>query len=71
MVYELNESPRFNKAGIALMWSRTGCNRAVLNSCKFGNYLRIRGGSSKLNANGRTLFVNGVRRSVKALGFSR
>ena len=33
-------------------------------ACKFGNYLRIRGGSRKLNANGRTLFANGVRRSV-------
>ena len=32
--------------------------------CKTGNYLRIRGGSRKLNANGRTLFANGVRRSV-------
>ena len=33
-------------------------------NCKTGNYLRIRGGSRKLNANGRTLFANGVRRSV-------
>src|ERR1700736_5400337 len=33
-------------------------------TCKFGNYLRIRGGSRKLSANGRTLFANGVRRSV-------
>ena len=32
--------------------------------CKFGNYLRIRGCSRKLNANDRTLFANGVRRSV-------
>src|SRR5208283_943041 len=36
----------------------------LLKRCKFGNYLRIRGGSRKLNANGRTLFANGVRRSV-------
>src|SRR5271166_5628527 len=38
--------------------------RSALGRCKFGNYLRIRGGSRKLNANGRTLFANGVRRSV-------
>ena len=31
---------------------------------KFGNYLRIRGGSRRSNAKGRTLFANGVRRSV-------
>ena len=36
----------------------------VVRGCKFGNYLRIQGGSRKSNANGRTLFANGVRRSV-------
>src|SRR5271166_1645802 len=32
--------------------------------CKFGYYLRIRGGNRKSSASGRTLFANGVRRSV-------
>ena len=32
--------------------------------CKFGSYLRIRGGSRKPIVNGSTLFANGVRRSV-------
>src|SRR5271165_5603721 len=41
-----------------------GANFFWTTRCKFGNYLRIRGGSRKLNANGRTLFANGVRRSV-------
>src|SRR5271166_1025272 len=46
------------------MLSVNGLPLALRNCCKFGNYLRIRGGSRKLNANGRTLFANGVRRSV-------
>ena len=31
----------------------------VVRRCKTRNYLRIRGDSRKLNANGRTLFANG------------
>jgi len=40
-------------------------------TCKFGNYLRIRGGSRKLNANGRTLFANEMRRAVMIFGWLR
>ncbi len=37
--------------------------------CQFGNYLRIRPGNRKLNANGRALFANGS--PLQAIGAKR
>jgi hypothetical protein len=53
--------PRIRRAGLIRLRSNITRTATAIDAviCKIGNYLPIRGGSRKLNANGRMLFANG------------